>query len=696
MIFVAFLRFHLKKNLITKSMLGSLSYAAIVAGCMGFLLGCVLMIAVFYMDILSGKSTKKKSNSKSRSIVKSPSSIIANDDHVNFLSDLISRLWNDNLSVGLGDAIRETVEPMFADMGLPSLHFIKFEMGRIPIQLDNIVVHHLNDEGNTLQFDVDVTWDGACDIKAKSKVLPPFGIANIELTGRMSFFMKPLSNVLPCFGAVQYSFTNTPELDLDFTGMAAIANSKTITNRVKKILDDILASMIVLPNRMLLKVDPSCTILDAFVPPLGIARITAVRGWGFVIEKRGFLPDDVPDVYLEITIADRLCKTSVIWDALEPMWGESSDFLLCDHGQIVNIQAYDRDPEPYDPDDDLGSAQITVGEIILAGHGEEVELELQMDGKGTGAYVAIKGDVLRFTSSPNSYHKPLEHANHLAGLLTIAVVQALKLPLSKEEAASHVKISYGSEHTFETGVVTEIPGYDSLNPYYDCIFHVPITKELVSSGLPSITFEILNNNKTSLGKLLVANSELESSQSKTISDTREIGESGALLNFRISLSGVDLETSQPKNESERNQTVSRGKSFYGSTYNSAVSITIVRGTNFQMKKRRVRKTEYCPNLYCVVRVGSSPQKWRTSTMFDSILPNWDESKEFPTTSRNNVINVDVFDQKKKSLKKSPDEHIGQCRVTVGQVLLDGGIRNAELLRDGKKIGAFIEMECKMK
>jgi len=692
-IFVAFLRFHNKIYLIIKSMFGSLSYAAIVAGCMGFLLGCVLMIAVFYMDILSGKSTKKKINSRSRSIVKSTSSsIIANDDHVNFLSDLISRLWNDNLSVGLGDTIRETVEPMFADMGLPSLRFVKFDMGRVPIQLDNIVVHHLNDEGNTLQFDVDVTWDGACDIKAKSKVLPPFGIANIELKGRMSFFMKPLSNVLPCFGAVQYSFTNTPELDLDFTGMAAIANSKTITNRVKKILDDILASMIVLPNRMLLKVDPSCTILDAFVPPLGIARITAIRGRGFVIEKRGFLADDVPDVYLEITLADRVCKTSVIWDALEPVWKESSDFLLCDHGQIVNIQAYDRDPEPYDPDDDLGSVQITVGEIILAGQGEEVELELQMDGKGTDAYVAIKCDVLRFTSSPTSYHKPLENANHLAGLLTIAVVQALKLPLSKEDAASHVKISYGSEHTFETGVVTEIPGYDSLNPYYDCIFHVPITKELVSSGLPSITFEILNNNKTSLGKLLVDNSELESSQSKIISDTREIGEGGALLNFRISLSGVNLETSQPKNEGERNQTVQQ------KNINSApaVSITIARGTNFQMKKRRVRKTEYCPNLYCVVRVGSSPQRWRTSTIFDSVLPNWDESKEFPTSSRNNVINVDVFDQKKKSFKKSPDEYIGQCRVTVGQVLLDGGIRNAELMSDGKKIGAFIEMECKMK
>jgi len=147
------------------------------------------------------------------------------NEHVNFLSDMISRLWG-NLRVAINQKIRESIEPLLNDMKIP-LKLEKVDMGSNPIRLENIIVHELKDNGSYFQFNMDVVWKGRCNIKF---VRPSFGIANITFDGRMQFIVKPLSNELPCIGAVQYAFIDPPKIKMDFTGIAALANSKLITD----------------------------------------------------------------------------------------------------------------------------------------------------------------------------------------------------------------------------------------------------------------------------------------------------------------------------------------------------------------------------------------------------------------------------------------------------------------------------------
>ena len=88
--------------------------------------------------------------------------IAASGEHVGFLTDIMKQLWG-YIRVAGAASIKETVEPMFKDMmpgPLKGLHFTKIDLGTVPIRMDNVVVHKVEQKNNTLQFDLDLVWDG--------------------------------------------------------------------------------------------------------------------------------------------------------------------------------------------------------------------------------------------------------------------------------------------------------------------------------------------------------------------------------------------------------------------------------------------------------------------------------------------------------------------------------------------------------
>ncbi len=61
-----------------------------------------------------------------------------------------------------------------------------------------------------------------------------------------------------------------------------MADFAVINSSIKQVIHQSLAAMVVLPNRMLYKMDLASSYLDTYHAPLGIARITLVEGRGFV------------------------------------------------------------------------------------------------------------------------------------------------------------------------------------------------------------------------------------------------------------------------------------------------------------------------------------------------------------------------------------------------------------------------------
>jgi hypothetical protein len=283
---------------------------------------------------------------------------------------------------------------------------------------------------------------------------------------------------------------------------------------------------------MLYKMNDTNDFMETYQPPIGIVYITVVEGRGFQVEKKSLRSHDVLDVYCNISLsASEVWRTRTVKDSLTPEWKETHGFLLSDHGQVIRIHAWDEDGGTLDADDDLGTAQLGIGELLLAGR--TMEVELQMDGVGTGAFVTLYANVCEFTPNLASLDA-LEETTTLCGLLTILVTRAFDIPLPPNKAACFfVKVTCGS-FEFVTSAVTDCPGGDALNPVYDCAFHVPLTN---ASSVGDIHFTLMNGEE-SLGTTTVTSASLVDSSDKTIFETRPIGVDGSSLELQVILRGV--------------------------------------------------------------------------------------------------------------------------------------------------------------
>jgi hypothetical protein len=525
-----------------------------------------------------------------------------------------------------------------------------------------------------------------------------FGVKSVKLQGRMSILLKPLTTDLSIVRGVQYSFINPPDLELDFTGLAQLADFSVVDKKIRGVLQDTMKSMIVLPERMLYKMDLACSFLDIYRPPLGVVCVTAVNGKGFVVEKRALRKDDIPDTYLNISMGGgSVVRSKTIKDSLTPVWNESFEFMMNDLDQIISIEAMDKDGGPLDPDDHLGTARATIGEIMLSGGYKELPLSHNLT--SNGASVTLGCQVVNFTSDLSSL-KENASANLLAGVLVILVIGAFDVPLKKEDAATFVTVEYKDKY-FVTSAVVDYPGVDALNPAYDIAFHLPLSLSMVKDGkIEDIKFRLMNGEKTELGSMKVTHSEVAASPSNILTEKRAIGTGGASLQYRVALYGLDRSASNETTAPSVSQGVSTKKAAavaptmnlprQGGATPSQMRVTAVSGHGFTIKKRGLKKADI-PDCYCLIKVGSSASQWRTKTIKNNVSPVWKESKEYAFVNHGQTIQVDVWDA--NSGRFSKDDYVGSARATVGEFLLKGGSLEMELKAEGTPTGNYVVVKC---
>ena len=69
--------------------------------------------------------------------------------------------------------IKDVADPMFKTMlpgPLSSLHFTKVELGQVPMRFSNAVTTKTETSG--IKLDLDVDWDGKCDIELDGNMIP--------------------------------------------------------------------------------------------------------------------------------------------------------------------------------------------------------------------------------------------------------------------------------------------------------------------------------------------------------------------------------------------------------------------------------------------------------------------------------------------------------------------------------------------
>lgn len=648
------------------------NFAAVTAG---FVLGstattvALLYLHKHYTQALLAEHSSKPSSSPS-------ASSLAIHDRVNFLSDLVKALWR-NLDPALSATIIEMIEPSFKDMlpgPLSRLRFTSLRLGSKPMRLDNITVHEKN---GIVQFDMDMTWHAECDIQLKADYLGKFGIKQIHVQGRLTFLLTP-SDVLPAVSAVQYAFANKPYIGLDFTGLAQVADLTVLKASLLEIVHQSLSSMMVLPQRMVYKIDPTKSFIDIHTPPKNVARVTLVRGRGFEVEEKLIGKNDIPDVYVNLTLGDRDYRSSVVDDSCEPVWNESFDFLLADEDQVLSLHAWDRDSGALDADDDLGSAKVSIGDLLLAGKRKTVPLLVH--GRERGAELDLLVEIVPLCENLDCLSTT--KANSIVGMLDIIVTQAFDLDVTKTNA--YVKVRY-DKHTLYTSAVVDAPGIDTVNPVFDAAFCI----QLAPTGniQSDVTLELWNGTKL-LGSTSVEFEELEAADHRRILDRRSVA-GKTKLEFCVTLRGVSREstTSTP--------TPSLAAAAHTSTEPAKsdglgkVRLTAVSGRGFRIQKGFLRRD--IPDVYCQIQFGSSPSVWRTPTVRNHTKPVWNDSSEYPLQHHQQIVSVEVYDED----KRGQDDYLGGARVSIGSLLLAGGEKEVELQRDGQPSSTYVTLSAEI-
>lgn len=85
--------------------------------------------------------------------------------------------------------VKEIVEPMFATMlpgPLASLRFVKIDLGQVPMRFSEVDVHKTDNDG--IKLDMDLDWEGTCDIELEGKMVPKLVKTHRKFTMMVLFY----------------------------------------------------------------------------------------------------------------------------------------------------------------------------------------------------------------------------------------------------------------------------------------------------------------------------------------------------------------------------------------------------------------------------------------------------------------------------------------------------------------------------
>lgn len=337
---------------------------------------------------------------------------------------------------------------------------------------------------------------------------------------------------------------NPPVLKLDFTGAANVADFDMIDGAVRSVIISIINSMLVLPNRISIKLDATSDYFKTQVLPLGILRITVKKAWGFAEDKQSAgkkflskLTRSSPDTYCNVSVgAETKWRTSTKNNTTAPAWNEVHDFVVTDLNQCITLELMDHD---VGSDDEVGLAVTTVKDILLA-NGEQ-DLDLVLKEEPVEGKISLSCKYYHFEADDSSFSAS-DHSGEglLCGVATVMIAGAFGIRGKREELSPSVVVTWGEKNHFQTAVKTDAPGTDISNPTFEQTFRIPTTSDLVGSGGQNIRIALMNQ-KVEIGSVDIPLSDVLNAPDKILENKFDVG-GGAAVRASICLRGITAAT----------------------------------------------------------------------------------------------------------------------------------------------------------
>lgn len=341
-------------------------------------------------------------------------------------------------------------------------------------------------------------------------------------------------------GAAQIAFVNPPDLKLDFTGAANVADFSLIDDTVRSVILGIINSMFTLPNRYLVKLDANADYFKTVHYPVGMVRITIEKAWGFGEEAKSTtkklfnkLTRAAPDCYAKVDVgAEEPWKTAVKNNTNRPNWNETHDFVVSDFDQCIKVDVEDSD---LNGDDEVGIAVTTIRHILAAGGHQE--LPLIHKGQETDGRVSIKAQYFKYVPDAGS----LTASDHkgdgrLSGIATVLVASAFGIKGQRETLKPSVVVTWGKDQKFQTTIHTDAPGTDINNPSFDQSFRFPITTDLAGGSPDNFRIALMDGEKE-VGAVDIPFAKVADASDKTLQDKFDVG-NGTTVRALLRVRGI--------------------------------------------------------------------------------------------------------------------------------------------------------------
>uniref|UniRef100_A0A8D3DX58 Extended synaptotagmin-3 n=1 Tax=Scophthalmus maximus TaxID=52904 RepID=A0A8D3DX58_SCOMX len=301
-------------------------------------------------------------------------------EKVDWMNKVLEQAWP-FFGMYMEKLLRENIQPAvrLSSPALRTFAFTKIHFGHVPLRITGIKAYTDEVDQREVVLDMNLSYEGDVDIDVVVKPPVTAGVKGLKLKGMLRVILEPLIGQVPLVGGVTFFFIRRPTLQVNWTGMSNLLDSPAFSSLSEETILDIIASLMVLPNRMCIPLIDQVKVDQMRFPlPRGVVRV-------HLLEARDLLAKDTymmglvkgkSDPYATLRVGNRHFTSRTIKENLHPKWNEVFEFVVHEApGQELELELFDEDT---DKDDLLGTNLSPLQWFPLeGGESGEVHLKLQ-------------------------------------------------------------------------------------------------------------------------------------------------------------------------------------------------------------------------------------------------------------------------------------------------------------------------------
>ncbi|XP_041929455.1 extended synaptotagmin-3 [Alosa sapidissima] len=247
---------------------------------------------------------------------------------------------------------------------LKTFSFTKIHFGQRPPRITGVRVYTHEVDKREVILDLNIVYDGDVDIDTEVNPAIVAGVKGLQIEGMLRVILEPLIGQAPLVGGVTMFFIRRPTLQINWTGITNLLDTPAFRSLSEPAILDIIASIMVLPNRMCIPLLEQVKMDQMRFPlPRGVVRVRLLEAKDLMAKDTYMLGlvKGKSDPYAILRVGNAQYKSKTIKENLNPHWDETYEFVVHEApGQELEMELFDEDP---DKDDKLGRFNLDCGEV---------------------------------------------------------------------------------------------------------------------------------------------------------------------------------------------------------------------------------------------------------------------------------------------------------------------------------------------